>query len=226
MSIPILRQARAVLLDFDGPVCSIFAGYPADRIADELRRTLVVRGVDLTAELAATDDPLEVLRLTADVAPHLVPEMDDELTHAEVLAAHTAATTPGAVEFLEQCHRAGLPVVVVSNNSELGVRTYLKQHQDLALIHHVVGRPLHRPRLMKPHPAVVRAALAHLDLTADQVVLIGDSVTDVEVARRLSVPSIALANRPEKVEPLTRAQPDVVIRHMTDLLDDVPPPVG
>jgi phosphoglycolate phosphatase-like HAD superfamily hydrolase len=223
MTLPILRHARAVLLDFDGPVCSIFAGYPAGQVADELRRHLAAVGVAVTPEIEATVDPLVVLRLTADLGPHLVPQLDDELTHAEVMAAHTATATPGSLEFLEHCHRADVPVVIVSNNSELGVRTYLTEHQQLALIHHVFGRPRHRPRLMKPHSAAVDAALTQLALNADQVVLIGDSVSDIEVARRCSIPSIALANRPEKVEPLTRAGADVVIRHMTDLLADVPP---
>jgi hypothetical protein len=33
----ILRRSPVILLDFDGPVCSVFADYPAPQITDELR---------------------------------------------------------------------------------------------------------------------------------------------------------------------------------------------
>ncbi len=33
----ILHRSPVILLDFDGPVCSVFAGHPAAQIADDLR---------------------------------------------------------------------------------------------------------------------------------------------------------------------------------------------
>lgn len=41
----LLGEVGAVLLDFDGPVCSILAGYPAPQVAAELgRRAAAARG--------------------------------------------------------------------------------------------------------------------------------------------------------------------------------------
>lgn len=40
----LLRRVRTVLLDFDGPVCSIFSGYPAPDVADELAATAAAAG--------------------------------------------------------------------------------------------------------------------------------------------------------------------------------------
>jgi hypothetical protein len=34
----IITRTRYLLLDFDGPVCSIFAGLPAPTVAEELRK--------------------------------------------------------------------------------------------------------------------------------------------------------------------------------------------
>ena len=34
----ILARTRHLLLDFDGPICSIFAGLPAATVADRLRK--------------------------------------------------------------------------------------------------------------------------------------------------------------------------------------------
>lgn len=51
----LLTGVGAVLLDFDGPVCSIFAGYPAPELVDVLRR----HGVDVPPDLASEPDPLK-----------------------------------------------------------------------------------------------------------------------------------------------------------------------
>jgi HAD-hyrolase-like len=55
-------ESDAILLDFDGPVCGLFAGYPASRIAGELVGLLQRRGVALPRQLPSETDPLEVLR--------------------------------------------------------------------------------------------------------------------------------------------------------------------
>lgn len=39
-----VSTTRLLLLDFDGPVCDIFAGYPAPRVAQELRDLIAAQG--------------------------------------------------------------------------------------------------------------------------------------------------------------------------------------
>lgn len=55
----------ASALDFDGPVCSIFAGTPAPVISGQPRRRLRAAGITVPPDARAEDDPLEVSRLTA-----------------------------------------------------------------------------------------------------------------------------------------------------------------
>jgi hypothetical protein len=64
----IIKATRHLLLDFDGPVCSIFAGMGADTVARQLRDTLVTAGLPLSVEAFETVDPLEVFRLAASVS--------------------------------------------------------------------------------------------------------------------------------------------------------------
>ena len=217
MTIPLPEAAEAVLLDFDGPVCSVFAGHPAPGVADELRALIRAGGAQLTPAIRATGDPLQVLRLAHRQHPGLVPDLDDALTRAEVLAVRTACGTPGAAEFLDACESAGRRVVIVSNNSRSAVEAYLRDRRLLSGVDAVFGRPRHRPELMKPHPIMVEAALDHLQVRPESAVLIGDSITDVQVARHCRVPSIGLANRPQKISSLTRAGADLTIRSMAEL---------
>jgi phosphoglycolate phosphatase-like HAD superfamily hydrolase len=219
MTVQLLEDAEAVLLDFDGPVCSVFAGYPAHRVADQLRRRLTDHGIELAGPISRTRDPLAVLRLTAGLAPDHVPELDDALAEAETLAAGLAPGTPGAAEFLERCRRTGRRVVIVSNNGADGVQTYLRDHGLASLVHGVFGRPTHRPDLMKPDPAMIREALDYLAVAPGAAVLVGDSDTDVRAAHACAVPAIGYANRAEKRHTLAHAGADVVIESMFDLVD-------
>lgn len=217
VTIPLLEAAEAVLLDFDGPVCSVFAGHPASEVADRLRGLIAATGVQVVPALATTADPLQVLRLAQAHHPELVPALDDALVRAETLAADSARSTAGAAEFLAECERAGRRVVIVSNNSRRAVETYLHDRRLRDVVEAVVGRPCRRPDLMKPHPAMVEAALEHLQVRPGSAVLIGDSVTDIQVARRCGLPSIGLANRPGKVTSLAQAGADLTIGSMAEL---------
>jgi N-acetyl-D-muramate 6-phosphate phosphatase len=217
----LLEAAEAVLLDFDGPVCSVFAGYPAPDIARALQRLLAGVGARLRPGSFDARDPLAVLRAVHSVHPHLVAAVDGALADAETVAVRSARPTPGGAELLRDCRRAGRPVVVVTNNSAAAVRGYLRARGVSALVDRVVGRPECRPDLMKPHPAMVRTALEHLGVAPERAVLVGDSVTDVEVARRCGVPCIGYAARPGGRADLLRAGADQVIDCMSLLIRTV-----
>jgi phosphoglycolate phosphatase len=61
------HRTRHVLIDFDGPICEIFAGTPSHHVADELRRQLRAVRIDIPPGADTSDDPLEVFRVVADL---------------------------------------------------------------------------------------------------------------------------------------------------------------
>ncbi|MFI6158567.1 HAD family hydrolase [Micromonospora haikouensis] len=213
----LVGRARVVLLDFDGPVCGVFARHPASAVADELRRLLADRGVPLPAGIRHEPDPLAVLRFTATLGrPAVVRLVDEALTRAEVTAARTAAPTPYGREAIVAAHRAGRRVAVVSNNSAACVRAYLNAHRLTSYVHPVVGRPEGAPGRMKPDPYPVLAALRELAAEPADCVLVGDSATDVEAAHAAGVAAIGYANKPGKRARLAAA--DAVVDSMAELV--------
>jgi hypothetical protein len=72
----ILRQTRHLLLDFDGPVCDLWAGHPAALAADQLRKLLTDQDIQLPDTIATTADPLAVLSYAAAVSPDLTATAD------------------------------------------------------------------------------------------------------------------------------------------------------
>ncbi|MCQ4042999.1 HAD family hydrolase [Streptantibioticus rubrisoli] len=220
-----LAQASAILFDFDGPLCDVFAGLPAPQVARQLAQLAAPPDSVLSAKLADTDDPLEVLRLTHATDTALGLQIEQALTAAEIEAVAVAGDpTPGAVAALEAAQTAGRRVAVVSNNSSDCVHAFLARHSLTKHVHEVVGRPLHRPDLMKPDPHSLIRAADQLGTATTQCVLIGDSVTDIEAAHAAGSTAIGYANKPHKLRAFADARAEAITEHMQTIADAMQAP--
>lgn len=219
----VLGRAPHVLLDFDGPVCSVYGGSSSCVVADRLRAELRSRGVDLPAAVLASDDPLDVLRHAAGANRATLLAIEMEFIAQEVEAVATATGTPGAREAMEALVSAGHSITIVSNNSPDAVRTYLDRANLSRLVRGVAARIPAQPGLMKPHPRLLHDAMERLNAEPRECAMIGDSETDVEVAHGVGATAIAFANRPGKLLRLTRLAPEAVITSMRDIVAAVGP---
>ncbi|MBG0819313.1 HAD family hydrolase [Planomonospora sp. ID91781] len=217
----ILRQSRAVLLDFDGPVCSVFAGLPAPVVAARLKQLLQDQGAELPQDVAELDDPLKVLRRTAVFAPELVDKVETSFMAYEVEAAGCAEITPGVRELLNACAETGRPVVIVSNNSEPAIETFLGSAGLREKVAGVVGRPIGNPAEMKPHPRSLLRACEMVGVPPGEAVLIGDSDFDMQAAANAGSRSIAYADAPGKDVRLAQAGAHAVTTSMRDLAEAI-----
>lgn len=218
----LVDRARFLLLDFDGPVCAIFANHPAPTVAAELRRLLVDQGVPLPEHIRAEADPLAVLHFTGTLGkPQIVRRVDDALRAAEVTAARTAEPAPYAREVIVAAQHSGRHVAIVSNNSAEAVHAYLIARRLTSYIHPVIGRAYANPTQMKPNPALVLAAVAELHADPETCLMIGDSTSDITAAHAAGVPAIGYANKPGKATRLTAA--DAIITSMADLVTALAP---
>lgn len=189
--VTVLAKTRAVLLDFDGPVCPIFANGRNAEIANQMRATLSDHAIATPPEINEAWDPLHVLLFAYELArPDVMTDVEDTFRRGELTAAREATPTPDASDTMQACHETDRPVVIVSNNSAAAIEAYLDLHNLSHLVLAVVGRAPGRPDLMKPHPDPVNRALAILDTPATDCVIVGDSLTDIEVAHTTGTPSI------------------------------------
>ncbi|MEE1929844.1 HAD family hydrolase [Streptomyces sp. TRM 70351] len=209
-----LAPVRHVLLDFDGPVCSIFAGLPAPAVAQLLLGDLRRARGPVPDAWAQESDPLAFLRRIAEEAPELTALADEVLTQLEVEAAQSARPTPGAEAALMACAASGRAVHAVSNNSTAAIAAYLDAHGLRGLFASVVGRVPGVPQSMKPSPRLLIAAMADADAKRPECMFVGDAVRDVEAATAAGIPTIGYANKKGKRESLTAAGAVVIIDHM------------
>jgi HAD superfamily hydrolase (TIGR01549 family) len=214
----VFAETGPILLDFDGPVCRVFATLAASTVAAELRRLLAEHRTVMPEWVETTDDPLEVLRFTGSLRDRpLIARIEDELREAEMVAVTGAEPTPYAREVVVSAHEARRPIAVVSNNSAPAIHHYLGKHQLARYIDVVVGRAYADPNLMKPNPTPILRAVADLDAKPAACVLIGDSISDMDGGRTAGVRTIAFANRPGKRQHLLRAGADAATEGMAEL---------
>ena len=76
----ILNQARHLLIDFDGPICSLFAGTLTAPIADHLRGLITAEGERLPQTVKDTGNWFEILTFAASISVNLAAVSYTHLT--------------------------------------------------------------------------------------------------------------------------------------------------
>lgn len=210
----IIERSNVVLLDFDGPVCAVFGGLSDHDVAVELRALFAG---DLPEAVEQSRDPFDVLRYATQFGD-LAVQVEQRLRQLEIRAVSLAPATPGTAEVLEALRSRGVRVVIVSNNSEAAVRAYLHAHGLDRLVEGISARSSSELAELKPAPFLLLQAMTGAAVAAEECVMIGDSVTDIEAAHRAGTAVIAYANKPGKRERLEPHNPTAIIDHMSQLL--------
>lgn len=213
----VLADSAALLVDFDGPVCSVFASLQPTDVAAQLRGLLPNRE-NLPQHIQHEADPLTVLRFVGELGDQaLTNKVDEELRKAELVAIAGATATPHGHELLRAACRSGRKVAIVSNNSEPAIKAYLRSHDLGQYVSQVIGRQPGHPEAMKPNPKPVTRAASVLGLAPTECVLVGDSPSDIGAAKGAGVRSIGYANKPYKNTTLANAGADIVVEGVNGL---------
>jgi phosphoglycolate phosphatase len=213
----IITATRHLFLDFDGPICSIFAGLKPHTVAAKLRDLITERGIAMPADITASSDPFAVFTWAATISPGLAADVEATMTDLETAAVPTAEPTPGVHALITSCRESGRTVTVVSNNSDRAVRAYLTRHALDGPIDTVIARTSPDPSLLKPCPHLLEQAITASDAKPDVCALVGDQVSDIEAAREARTQSIGYANEPGKVESFASAGANAIITSLTTL---------
>ncbi len=212
-----VRGARYVLFDFDGPICRLFAGRPADAIARQQQEWLAARGRKGTG---STDPHRMLMQVAAQPGTDdLVPDLERHLTQQEVRAAASAWPTPYADALIRTWHAVGARLAVTTNNSAEAARSYLRGRDLLACFEpHVYGRTAEALDRIKPDPYLLKCALDAMEAAPADAVMVGDAPTDLAAARAVGVPFLGYARNERKDEALRVAGASYVFSTLEPIL--------
>ncbi|WP_405645595.1 HAD family hydrolase [Streptomyces sp. NBC_00019] len=211
-------RARVVLWDFDGPICRLFAGHSAERVARELVEWLESRGLHglVTEDERESLDPHVVLRAVDLRHPgsDLVAELEERLTQEELRATSSAMPTAYADPLIRTWTAIGSRLAIATNNSPRVVRKYLSTRGLTPCFHpHIYGRTqdLHR---LKPDPHCLNRALNAMGAAPSAALMIGDTPSDYEAAQSAGVPFLGYARNERKEKLLRDAGAAVVVNSL------------
>lgn len=218
----LIVNARFVLFDFDGPICRLFAGHSAKRIAGEQVRWLEERGLHglLTEEERAEPDPHAVLRAVhrRHAGSDLMAELEERLTQQELHAVASAWPTQYADPLIMTWHALGSRLAVTTNNSPRAVIRYLEERRiGHCFSPHIYGRTQNLD-LLKPDPHCLNRALRAMGAEPAAALMIGDAPTDYEAAKKAGVNFLGYARNERKAGLLREAGAECVVTSMEPLL--------
>ena len=121
----------------------------------------------------------------------------------------TTKPYPGIPELLQTLNEKGVKLAVASNKYQEAVerivRHYFPEIPFIAVEGQREGRPI------KPDPTIITNIIESAGLPKESVAMVGDSVVDIEMARRAGVTSIAVSWGFSSAADLEPCHPDYLI---------------
>jgi len=218
----LVASARYVLWDMDGPICRLFAGYPAHEIAGELvsKIELLGMGALLTEKERSSNDPHEALRGVHNRhrGSDLILELEEWLTRRELEAVPLARPTPYADPLIRTWWSLGVKFAITTNNAALAAAAYVESRRLTDCFPYVYGRTPNLD-LMKPNPYCLEVAIKAMGAVPAATLMIGDAATDLEAASLAGVEFLGYARNEDKERTLRQAGAEVVVRSLDQVLD-------
>lgn len=115
----------------------------------------------------------------------------------------------------------GIPVVIVTNNSAEAVKSYLDRHILGESITGMSTRVRDGPDLMKPYAYLVLKGPEMAGQPAAGCLLIGDSPTDMQAAKKAGARCVGHAKRTVRTMEISEAGAEVVFQSTEPMADAV-----
>jgi 2,3-diketo-5-methylthio-1-phosphopentane phosphatase/HAD superfamily hydrolase (TIGR01509 family) len=214
------KRIRGIIFDLDG---TLIEAYEAIHIG--LNEALRAYGKEvvpfsdqkkyLKADLEAT---LSVF-FSPEEIPKVIPIMRKKYEEVYLDKTHFL---DGAEEILETLHSTGVLLGVASNKFGRFSRGALSHLGVAHLFRAIVGAG--DVARNKPFPDMLHSVLNAMDLPAENVVFVGDTLTDIETGKQAGVDVYALPTGYDPKKELARGRPKRILRNLKEIVHRVEHP--
>ena len=156
-------------------------------------------------------------RLVESLLGHADDDVEQGHTDFYSPFLYEAPAFPGAADLLRATKKAGLSVVLATSASEKEAGMLRAAIDADDVIDALTNSD--DVESSKPEPDIVQAGLDKAGLTADRALFVGDTIWDVEAARRAGLDCVAVLSGGISEHELREAGAVAVYRDVADLLD-------
>lgn len=209
-----MRKYEAVIFDWDGTVMdstrSIVAaiqsactdlGLP---VPDDRQAAWVI-GLSLESAL---------YHCVPDLTAQQMPQFLDRYRHHFLQMDGTITLFDGIVDVLDLVRRRDGLLAVATGKSRVGLDRVLDR---VRLRHMFHATRCADETASKPDPAMLYEIFSELDLEPDQVLMVGDTTHDIEMATRAGADSMAVTYGAHDIPTLEQSRPTVMVSSVTEM---------
>ncbi|MDX1836450.1 HAD-IIIA family hydrolase [Legionella taurinensis] len=183
------KRYRLVVFDWEGTLGDTL-GQILNNVAVEARR---LNFGELDEQLARQSVELGLVKAMKIVFPHLTLQQHQQLLQAvqqSLVSRHADVyLIPGAKLIVERLAAAGLDVAIATNKGQQSLHRALQLSGLDALIKVTRSAGQTPP---KPCPQMLEEILDEFSLTPKDAIMVGDSVTDIEMAKSIGMDAVGV----------------------------------
>jgi len=183
------KRYRLVVFDWEGTLSDTL-GQILNCVAVEARR---LNFGELNEELARQSVELGLVNAIKKVFPHLNMQQHQQLLSAvqqSLMSKHSHVyLIPGAKKIVEALQNAGVDLAIATNKGQQGLARSL-HHCGLEQYFKVTRTA--GQTAPKPAPQMLEEIIEVFGATVEETIMIGDSVTDMEMAKAIGVDAVGV----------------------------------
>lgn len=221
MSIANLAERKVILFDLDGTLVD-----SAGDLYRAMNLSLDRLGLPLVTEAQVRiwigkGTAIFCRSVLTYIKGEVEPQLQQQLleTFLEIYNADPCVDSqpfPGTIEFLKWCQQQQKTMICVTNKPEQPARQILDTLAMSNYFADVIGGD--RFEVRKPDPKPLLHCVEQFAQNAAECLMIGDSINDIDAARRAGMDCIAVSYGYNHGEDIRNCQPQQVVANLTELL--------
>jgi HAD superfamily hydrolase (TIGR01549 family) len=191
------KKIKAIIWDLDGTLID----FKINSIGARRKAIKILRKYGIPrSELTIQESILENVKTSRNLfkkqgvqsnkVQEIIREVNNAVVEVEHKAALNATLTKGMNEVLEYCKKNEIKQAVFTYNTHSNALLSLETAQIASYFEVIIGRD--EINNLKPHPDHIKRICELLNVGFDEILIIGDTNTDIEAALNIGAYSIAL----------------------------------
>lgn len=211
-----MKQYDAVIFDWDGTLMDS---------THSIVESMQLASADVGLPVPSTEQASWIIGLSLETALYkavpqltadLVPDFMARYRHHFFQRDGAIKMFDGAVPMLDRLRQRTVPISVATGKTRMGLDRVL---QAVNLVNYFDTTRCADETQSKPDPQMLHEILWELDLQAENVLMVGDTTHDVDMAHHAGIDSLAVTYGAHDIPTLEKSKPTIMVTSVAEMQD-------